>query len=133
MRAVNSNKKYVEVQVECDGDQVRLRVLDEGPGIPEEDLERVFDLFYSTKEVGKGTGLGLSVAHHIVEQHHMLQKAAYFVKGKSLAIRLASGQTACWIFSNFVLIMWSEVLRRGAPPASSLAPWSLPGAFPEPP
>lgn len=61
--------EVVEVQVERDAERVRIRVLDEGPGIPEADVERVFDLFYSTKEVGKGTGLGLSVAHHIVEQH----------------------------------------------------------------
>ena len=51
------------------GDKVRIVVDDEGPGVPLEERERIFDLFYSTKEVGKGTGLGLSVAHHIVEQH----------------------------------------------------------------
>jgi len=45
-------------------------VEDDGPGIPEEIQDRVFDAFFTTKEVGKGTGQGLTVAHHaIVKQH----------------------------------------------------------------
>jgi two-component system NtrC family sensor kinase len=44
-----------------------ITVSDNGPGIPEEDLEKVFDLFYTTKEPGKGTGLGLSICARLVE------------------------------------------------------------------
>lgn len=44
-----------------------IRVTDEGEGIPEESLDRIFDPFYTTKE--SGTGLGLAVAHQIVVQH----------------------------------------------------------------
>jgi signal transduction histidine kinase len=44
-------------------------VEDTGPGISEENLERIFEPFYTTKEVGVGTGLGLSVALGIVEAH----------------------------------------------------------------
>lgn len=47
--------------------QVLVVVKDEGCGIPPEDLDKVFDPFYTTKE--SGTGLGLSVAHQIVNQH----------------------------------------------------------------
>jgi two-component system NtrC family sensor kinase len=43
---------------------------DDGPGIPKEDLKRIFDPFYTTKEVGKGTGLGLSICYGIVEAHN---------------------------------------------------------------
>lgn len=52
------------------GNYVCLTVDDDGEGMDAETLERMFDPFFSTREVGKGTGLGLSVVHGIVTKHN---------------------------------------------------------------
>ena len=48
---------------------VAISIVDTGCGIPEKNLKRIFDPFFTSKDVGKGTGLGLSVSHGIVEAH----------------------------------------------------------------
>ncbi|MBW2118241.1 MAG: hypothetical protein JRH09_10030 [Deltaproteobacteria bacterium] len=53
------------------GRYVKISIKDEGVGIPEEHQEKVFDPYFSTKEMGmqKGTGLGLSICHSIIKKH----------------------------------------------------------------
>jgi signal transduction histidine kinase len=51
-----------------DGYWVELAIQDSGVGIPPEDIDKLFDPFFSTKE--GGIGLGLSIAHRIIDQHH---------------------------------------------------------------
>jgi signal transduction histidine kinase len=55
------------VMVEAGDEQVSIRIRDEGPGIPVEALDRVFEVFYSTRE--GGTGLGLPIARRIAQAH----------------------------------------------------------------
>ncbi len=59
----------VDVRLDAVGDHVRLVVEDDGPGVAHEDLPRIADLFFTTKDVGKGTGLGLGIVHRVVHQH----------------------------------------------------------------
>jgi two-component system sensor histidine kinase KdpD len=61
----------VEVAAKVLGDEVEISVADIGPGIPESDLERIFDKFYrvSRPETVSGTGLGLAICRGIVEAH----------------------------------------------------------------
>jgi signal transduction histidine kinase len=58
----------IDVVVESRGDEVVLTVKDTGKGIPRENLERIFEPFFSTKPPGQGTGLGLFVSRGIVEK-----------------------------------------------------------------
>jgi PAS domain S-box-containing protein len=51
-------------------DRIEIQVSDTGVGIPEEDVERIFEPFFTSKADGKGVGLGLSVAYGIIRQHH---------------------------------------------------------------
>jgi signal transduction histidine kinase len=48
---------------------VEVKIRDNGPGIPPEVLPRIWDPFFTTKDVGEGTGLGLSIVHELVERH----------------------------------------------------------------
>jgi two-component system sensor histidine kinase AtoS len=55
-------------QVSADDQWVQFSILDSGVGIPPEDMDKLFDPFFSTKE--GGVGLGLSIAHRIIDQHY---------------------------------------------------------------
>jgi signal transduction histidine kinase len=59
----------IEIAVTIRGDRIVATVRDTGKGIPPEALPRIFEPFYTTKEVGKGTGLGLAIAYGIVQDH----------------------------------------------------------------
>jgi PAS domain S-box-containing protein len=57
------------IKTEQIGDNIRVSFKDNGLGIARENLERIFNPFFTTRKVGQGTGLGLSVCHGIVTEH----------------------------------------------------------------
>jgi two-component system NtrC family sensor kinase len=62
-------KGHLRVRAFSQGNNIRISISDDGPGISPECLKRVFEPFFTTKEVGKGTGLGLSICYGLIEQH----------------------------------------------------------------
>jgi len=62
---------YIRIRTETvEQDKVVIYVADNGPGVSEEDQQRVFDPFFTTKSPGEGTGLGLSISYQIVVEKH---------------------------------------------------------------
>jgi signal transduction histidine kinase/ActR/RegA family two-component response regulator len=59
----------IVITTHLEHERILVEVADNGSGLKEEDLTRVFDPFFTTREVGKGTGLGLSVCYGIVREH----------------------------------------------------------------
>ena len=63
-------KPELKIKSETKSDHVYVSISDNGPGIPQNVLDKIFIPFYSTKPAGKGTGLGLSMSRDIIEKHH---------------------------------------------------------------
>lgn len=59
----------IRVSTRKRGNEIVVRISDTGCGISRENISRVFEPFYTTKEVGKGTGLGLAISYRIIEDH----------------------------------------------------------------
>ena len=67
--ALQESGDIITIETEtAENNQVVLRFTDNGPGIPETIQHRIFEPFYTTKEVGKGTGLGLSIVYGFVRE-----------------------------------------------------------------
>ena len=62
----------VQLRLACDAEWVRIDVIDHGPGVPEDEREKIFDMFYSVSRGDRGrqgTGLGLAICRGMVEAH----------------------------------------------------------------
>lgn len=68
-QAMEAGNGTLTLTTRRDGNGVAVEVADNGKGIAPEVLPKIFDPFFSTKEIGKGTGLGLSISYKIVQQH----------------------------------------------------------------
>ncbi|EOR94287.1 two-component sensor histidine kinase [Arcticibacter svalbardensis MN12-7] len=64
-----NGKGVLEIKTRQDKNDVKVSVIDNGSGISKEAIYKIFDPFYTTKDVGKGTGLGLDVVNRIVKSH----------------------------------------------------------------
>jgi two-component system sensor histidine kinase PhcS len=69
MRKGATPQPTIEVSAEADGDRLRVAVRDNGPGITPENISRVFEPFFTTREVGQGLGLGLSICYSVIQRH----------------------------------------------------------------
>jgi len=71
IEASSGRKGRITISTRLDKDkkQATVTVTDNGPGIPEELIDKIFEPFFSTKSKQKGTGLGLSICHGIIKEH----------------------------------------------------------------
>ena len=70
IQAIAPNAGTITVSAEPRDHQAHIEVRDTGSGVLPEHMDRIFDPFYTTKDVGSGTGLGLSVAYGIIKKHN---------------------------------------------------------------
>jgi signal transduction histidine kinase len=72
-----------------DGESVEVRIRDTGCGIAPEVIDRIWDPFFTTKEVGKGVGLGLALTYNIVKRHGgKITVESQVAKGSLFTVRL---------------------------------------------
>jgi two-component system, NtrC family, sensor kinase len=89
---------WLTIVTRAAGDAATIEVADTGSGIPAEQLSRIYDPFFTTKDIGKGTGLGLSITYGIVQEH-----------GGSIACDSSMGQG-----TRFTLTLPLAATRSGA-------------------
>lgn len=58
------------IETKCNSNEVTVRIIDSGGGIPQENLSRIFDPFFTTKKQGEGTGIGLDIVMRIIQRHN---------------------------------------------------------------
>ena len=86
--AIQAATAVVTVKTLVDGEHVVCQITDDGPGIPEEILDHIWEPFFTTKPPGQGTGLGLSISRRIVESHRGRLEVSSVPGATSFTIRL---------------------------------------------
>jgi PAS domain S-box-containing protein len=91
--AVDGKLGLITVRTFCDGDDAVIEVSDSGPGIAPEIADRIFDPFYTTKDVGSGTGQGLAISYALVHDRHggSIKYTSDLGVGTTFVIRLPIG------------------------------------------
>jgi signal transduction histidine kinase len=85
--AGNSKKHKINISAESNGEFIELKFADDCGGIPEEDIDMIFEPFFSTKEQGKGTGLGLEIIQRILMNYGgKIEVDSIFGKGSTFNV-----------------------------------------------
>ena len=64
-----ANRSKIKIRTEVQNSKAIIRIYDNGPGMPEEVCQQLFEAFFTTKPADKGTGLGLSISYKVVQEH----------------------------------------------------------------
>lgn len=90
MRSIDGDK-HIDFRAARAGANVRFKISDNGPGIPAEITDKIFDPLFTTKDVGDGTGLGLALCHRIIVAHGgTLDVAGGTPKGATFVVEIPS-------------------------------------------
>jgi len=82
-------KLSLRTSMNTDRTHIEIKISDTGHGIKEEDKKRLFEPFFSTKEVGKGTGLGLAISYSIIQKHQgTIEVESQEGKGSAFIVKL---------------------------------------------
>lgn len=85
-----NNQILVKTELSCDGNYARIRIKDNGVGISDDVKVKIFEHFFTTKNVGKGTGFGLAISRQIVVDKHsgMLEVNSTLGEGTEFVISI---------------------------------------------
>jgi len=88
-QAMKQNGGELLVRSYVSNEEIHLEFADQGIGMDEETQQKMFDPFFTSKEIGEGTGLGLSIAYKIIEAHGgRIEVSSQLTKGTKLTIIL---------------------------------------------
>jgi len=90
------DKGCIRIRTKREGGFLAVIIADNGTGIPEKNLHRIYDPFFTTKEVGKGTGQGLAIVHDtVVNKHHgSVEVASTPGKGTTFVLRFPLSESS---------------------------------------
>lgn len=70
LKEINESERLIKIEVSSIDNYIRIKIFNNGPEIPSDLREKIFELFYTTKSYGCGTGLGLSISKEIIINHN---------------------------------------------------------------
>ena len=77
-----SDRGLIHIKTYADPESLYCEISDNGPGIPQNIVNRIFDPFFTTKDAGEGTGLGLNISYDIVVHKHNGELSVQSEEGK---------------------------------------------------